>query len=323
MNDNLRGHPVTKFTGPIMDTVTVFGADAEEGHSVAVALLQDGTFKVRAVVQELGSPLAQRLQVSGAETVSVEFNNSTSIQEALKGAVKCFAVTSTDFTAADPLQCEIQQGYKMADACKQHNINHLVFRGSHHVHRRYGLPARHMDAKACINDYMNEIGLPKTELIAPFYYEHLLTSFKPAQTGIDCYKIAIPMGETAMDSISIKQVGPIVTAILKHSHNWIRKSCLLSADKMRIDEYAAILTKHLHPKQFKDSRISVKTFVADYKGPGGQDFGNMFEFWKKGAQKMNGAITSSLCPEIQSFSEWVSENREFIISTLEKESGAS
>ncbi|XP_066548077.1 nmrA-like family domain-containing protein 1 [Amia ocellicauda] len=302
-----------------METVVVVGAEDEPGYSVALALLQDGSFQVRAALRDLHSPQAHGLREAGAQTVTVHYNSLEGLQEAFVGAHTCFAATTTDFTDEDPLQSEIHQGYLIADACKQHRIKHIVFQGAHHVHRRYGFPARHMDAKACVNDYMNEIHLPKTELILPFVFESFLTTFKPKRAGPNLYKIEIPVGETAMDSISVKQVGPIVAVLLKNSCTWIGKSCLLSADKLTLDQYSAILTSHLQPRRFMDSRISLTTFVKNYKGAGGQDFGNMFEFWKKGAQKMNVALTLTLCPGTQTFTQWVSTNKDLLISALEKD----
>ncbi|XP_015210564.1 nmrA-like family domain-containing protein 1 [Lepisosteus oculatus] len=301
-----------------METVVVLGADKDLGQSVVHALLQDGSFAVRAAVQDTGSPLAQQLQQAGSQIVAVNFKSASGLQEALRGAQKCFASTTTDFTDMDALKNEIHQGYLIADACKQHGLKHVVFQGGHHVHRRYGFPARHMDAKACVNDYMNEISLPKTELILPFLYESFLTTFKPKPAGPNFYKLDIPAGETPLDAISVKHVGLIASVLLKNSHKWIGKSCPLSAERLTVDQYATTLNEHLQPRQFKDSRISVRMFVENYNGAGGEDLGNMFEFWKKGAQKTNVALTHTLCPETQRFSQWVSENKDLIINRLEQ-----
>ncbi|XP_036375873.1 nmrA-like family domain-containing protein 1, partial [Megalops cyprinoides] len=181
-------------------------------------------------------------------------DSATGLQGALSGAHKCFFTTRTDFTDPDPLQREISQGYLIADACKQNGINHVVFEGSHHVHRRFGFPVRSMDAKACINDYMGEIGIPKTQLLIPFLYESFLTTFRPKPAGLNLYKIDIPMGETAMDSMSLRDLGPIVTAVLKNAHKWMGKSCALSANRLTIQEYADTLTQCLPPRVFQDSR---------------------------------------------------------------------
>ncbi|KAG5850598.1 hypothetical protein ANANG_G00084150 [Anguilla anguilla] len=301
-----------------MERVVVLGAEEEPGCGVALALLQDGGFHVCVAVSDPGSPQAQKLGCAGAQVLPFHLNSTTGLQGALSGAQKCFFATKTDFTKVDPLQSEISQGYLIADACKQHGISHVVFEGGQHVQRRFGFPMRSMDAKACIGDYMAEIGLRKTQVLIPFLYESFLTTFSPKPAGPNLYKIDIPMGETPMDSISLSDVGPVVTAILKNSHRWAGKSCLLSADRLPVQEYAETLTKHLAPRVFQDSRISQKMFVESYKGEAGQDIGNMFEFWRKDPQRRNAAEMFELLSGTKKFSQWVSANRDSIINALEK-----
>ncbi|XP_030063267.1 nmrA-like family domain-containing protein 1 [Microcaecilia unicolor] len=301
----------------MQETVVVTEADSREGRSVATALLQDGGFKLTAALKDLSGPDAVQLQTAGADTILQDPRNLSSLEAALSVAQKCVVITTTDFQDPDPLKREIWQGYWLADSCKKQNVGHVIFLGQHHVHRKYGFPARHMDAKASINDYMTEIKLPKTEIISPFYFENFLYTFKPIAAGHDVYKLALPMGDTALDGISLAQIGSIVASVLKNPHCWIGKSCSLSADRLLLHEYAATLSQLLHPKQFQDARVSVRSFVGSYRGPGARDLGNMFEFWKKGSQRMNRAMTAELCPELQTFHMWVSENKEQLRRALE------
>ncbi|XP_029474704.1 nmrA-like family domain-containing protein 1 [Rhinatrema bivittatum] len=301
----------------MLTTVVVTGADSEEGRSVATALLHDGGFKVTAALRDLAGPAVIQLQTAGADTILQDPRNLSCVETALSVAQKCVVITTTDFHDPDPLKSEIRQGYQLADACRKQNVKQVIFLGQHHVHRKYGFPARHMDAKASINDYMAEIALPKTEIIPPFYFENFLSTFKPIASGHDFYKLALPMGDTAMDGISLAQIGPIVATVLRNPQRWTGKSCCLSADRLHVRDYAATLSQLLHPKQFQDARISLRSFLELYRGPGAQDLGNMFEFWKKGSQRMSGAMTSELCPGLQTFHMWVSENKERLRRALE------
>ncbi|KAJ8279131.1 hypothetical protein COCON_G00061970 [Conger conger] len=301
-----------------MGRVVVLGAEEEPGYGVALALLHDGGFHVSTAVSDPGSPPAQKLESAGAQVLPFHLDSTTGLQGALSGAQKCFFATKTDFTKPDPLQSEISHGYLIADACKQHGIGHVVFEGGQHVQRRFGFPVRSMDAKACIGDYMAEIGLRKTQILIPFLFESFLTTFSPKPAGPNFYKIDIPMGETPMDSISLSDVGPVVTTILKNSQKWAGKSCLLSADRLTVTEYAEMLTNHLAPRVFQDSRISLKMFVESYKVEAGQDIGNMFEFWRKDTQRRNAAEMFELFSDTKKFSHWVSANRDSIVNALEK-----
>ncbi|KAJ8384523.1 hypothetical protein AAFF_G00204380 [Aldrovandia affinis] len=301
-----------------MERVVVLGAEEEPEHGVALALLRDGGFHVRVAALDPGSPRAQELGRAGAQVLPFHLNGTAGIEGALSGAHKCFFTTRTHFNDPDPLQREISQGYLIADGCKQHGISHVVFEGGQHVQRRFGFPMRSMDAKACVGDYMAEIGLAKTQLLIPFLYESFLTVFPPRPAGPNLYKIDIPMGDTPMDGISLRDVGPVVTSILKNSHKWMGRSCFLSADRLMVKDYAETLTKYLAPRIFQDARISLKMFVESYKGEGGQDIGNMFEFWRKDTQRRNVAEMFALSSDMQRFSHWVSANRESIISSLQK-----
>ncbi|XP_069088140.1 nmrA-like family domain-containing protein 1 [Pleurodeles waltl] len=297
-------------------TVAVIGAGNREGQSIASALVQDGGFKVRAAFQDLASPEALTLSASGVETVQYDPEDACSVDAALRGMNCSVIITTTNFQESDPLKSEIRRGYSLAEGCKRQGVRHVVFLAQHHVHRKYGLPARHMDAKASINDYMNEISLPKTEVILPYYFEDLVAAPKPSPSGHCTYKLALPMGDTAMDGISLVQVGPVIASILKNPHRWIGKSCSLSADRLTIKEYAVRLSRVLHPTQFQDDRISVRAFVESHGGPDAPDLGNMFEFWKKGSQQMSRTLTSELCPEVQTFHTWVSHNKDHIRHAL-------
>ncbi|KAJ8376156.1 hypothetical protein SKAU_G00067360 [Synaphobranchus kaupii] len=301
-----------------MEQVVVLGAEEEPGYGAALALLRDGGFHVCAAATDPGSPQAQNLGCAGAQVLPFHLNSTTGLQGALSGAHKCFFATRTDFTKPDPLQSEISQGYLIADACKQHGIGHVVFEGGQHVQRHFGFPMRSMDAKACISDYMDEIGLRKTQILIPFLYESFLTTFSPKPAGPNLYKIDIPMGDTPMDSISLSDVGPVVTAILKNSHKWAGKSCHLSANRLPVSEYAETLTNYLAPRVFQDSRISLKKFVESYKGEAGQDIGNMFEFWRKDSRRRNAAEMFELFSDAKKFSHWVSTSQDSIITALEK-----
>ena len=67
----------------------------------------------------------------------------------------------------------------MADVCMAMKVKHIVFNAQSHVSKVIGVKARHYDAKAYINDYMNERELPLTSVILPFAYENFLGEFKP------------------------------------------------------------------------------------------------------------------------------------------------
>ncbi|CAJ0937832.1 unnamed protein product, partial [Ranitomeya imitator] len=74
--------------------VVVFGATGAQGGSVAAALLDDGTFEVRAVTRDTSKPAAVKLKEAGAEVVSADLDDEKSLEAALSGAYGAFVVTN-------------------------------------------------------------------------------------------------------------------------------------------------------------------------------------------------------------------------------------
>lgn len=61
---------------------------------MARALLDDGTFKVRAVTRSPGKKEAEELRRRGAEVVKADQDDETSLERALAGAYGAFIVTN-------------------------------------------------------------------------------------------------------------------------------------------------------------------------------------------------------------------------------------
>ncbi|XP_048454676.1 nmrA-like family domain-containing protein 1 [Rhincodon typus] len=74
-------------------TVAVFGAFGNQGGSVAMALLKDGSFKVRAITRNPRKKAVQELKRLGAEIVKADLDNEKSLLEALKDVYGVFLVT--------------------------------------------------------------------------------------------------------------------------------------------------------------------------------------------------------------------------------------
>ena len=82
-------------------------------------------------------------------------------------------------------------GRTVADACLQAGVTHLLYCTQMHLFASIGLRSDPCDAKAHIADYMTEIGVSKTLLVVPFFYEDFLhAALKPAKTNqMDVFRI--------------------------------------------------------------------------------------------------------------------------------------
>ena len=59
-------------------------------------------------------------------------------------------------------------------------MKHVVFSSQLHSQKICSIMARHLVAKAEIEQYMRGLGLPLTSLIMPVYYEDILDIFRPS-----------------------------------------------------------------------------------------------------------------------------------------------
>ena len=63
------------------------------------------------------------------------------------------------------------------------------------------------------------------------------------------------MGDVAMDMIVISELGECVRSILKAGDEYRGKKIGLSSDKLKIEEYAAILNKICEDKKFVAAQV--------------------------------------------------------------------
>ncbi|XP_035695836.1 nmrA-like family domain-containing protein 1 [Branchiostoma floridae] len=291
--------------------ITVFGASGNQGGGVVRALVDDPGFELRAVSRDPNSDKAAWLRKLGVDVVQADYNDPESLERALNGAYGCFVVTDTEWDSDDPLQQELIHGQNVADACKKQGVQHVVFSELLHVKKAIGISARHCDAKGHISDYMKQIGLNKTGIIIPFYFENLLTTMIPRKTGDNTFALGIPFGDKPMPGISAEDIGLVVGSFFRDSAAWGGKSLGVAGDIMLVKDYAKVLSNNLGPKKFFDGQVTVQQ-VRDLQPywPAAVDLANMYEFMMRASLPYSKDRTLKLCPAVRSFDQWVADNRD-------------
>ncbi|XP_078083848.1 nmrA-like family domain-containing protein 1, partial [Mustelus asterias] len=284
----------------------VFGASGNQGGSVAKALLKDGTFKVRAITRNPRKQEAKELKGLGAEIVKADLDNEKSLFDALKNVYGVFLVTN--YWECMDIDREVQQGKRVADISNHLGVKHIVFSGLENVRKLTNgkLDVPHFDGKGQIEDYFRELGAPMTSVRMPDYFENFLDVLRPVKSDKGYYVLDIPMGGVPMDGMSVKDLGGVVLAILKSPENFIGKEIGLSTDKLTIEEYADVMSRHTG-KIIRDSKMSIKDF-EELNFPGAQELAKMFQFYMNQPDR-NKDLTLMLNPEAQSFEEWMSRNK--------------
>ncbi|XP_004603319.2 nmrA-like family domain-containing protein 1 [Sorex araneus] len=287
--------------------IAVFGATGAQGGSVARALLESKKFTVRGLSRDVTSPKALALQDLGAEVVRGDLNDEASVEAALHGAYGAFVVTN--FWDHHSKEKEVCQGKMVADAAKRLGLKHVVYSGLENVKRLSGgkLEVPHFDGKGEVEEYFWSIGVPMTSVRLSAYFENFLTMWKPMKASDgDYYTLALPMGDTPMDGISVADVGVAVLSIFNSPEEFFGKAVGLSAEALTVQQYADLFSKSLG-KEVRDAKISPEAYEK-LGFPAAEEIANMCRFYQMRPDR-DVKLTHRLNPNVRSFSQFLAENQ--------------
>ncbi|XP_010174300.2 nmrA-like family domain-containing protein 1 [Antrostomus carolinensis] len=278
-----------------------------QGGCVARALLEDGTFKVRAVTRSPMKKEAEELKQRGAEVVRADQDDERSLELALAGAYGAFIVTN--FWEHNSKEKEIAQGKRLADLSKRLGLRHVVYSGLENVKQLTGgrLEVLHFDGKGVVQEYFQKIGVPTTTIRLPFYFENFLSIFKPQKVPHrDAFVLALPMGDTPMDGMAVEDMGPVVLCLLKSPEEYTGQVIGLSTGKLTEAEYAAVLSQQTG-KTVEASKLSPEEYERG-GSPGAKEMAALFRFYALKPDR-NVELTMKLNPKARTFPQWVADNK--------------
>jgi hypothetical protein len=162
----------------------------------------------------------------------------------------------------------------------------------------------HFDYKAQIEDYglkQSKINVTSTRL--PCYFENFgnvfLYKLKEHQ-----YLVNVPMEKKPMFGMSPDDIGECVASVFENPQEYKSKIVGLAADNLQISEYAAIMSKHLAPNVFIDSRMTIEKFTG-LRFPHADELAIMFEFFGCGKMERDIALTKKLNKNLLRIEDWV------------------
>ncbi|XP_016069982.1 PREDICTED: nmrA-like family domain-containing protein 1 isoform X2 [Miniopterus natalensis] len=288
--------------------VVVFGATGAQGGSVARTLLEDGTFRVRAVTRNPRQKAVKELRLQGAEIMQGDQDDEASMELALTGAHAAFIVTNYWENCSQ--EQEVKQGKLLANLAKSLGLRYVVYSGLENIKKLTAgrLAAGHFDGKGEVEEYFRDVGVPMTSVRLPCYFENLLSFFLPQKAPDGkSYLLSLPMGDIPMDGMSVSDLGPVVLSLLKSPEEYIGQNLGLSTCRHTAEEYAALLSKHTG-KAVHDAKITPE----DYEKlgfPGAQDLANMFRFYALKPDR-DIELTQRLNPKARTLDQWLEQHKD-------------
>lgn len=290
------------------ETILVTGATGLQGGSVARFLLKSGRYNVRCLTRDPSKPEAKELEKLGAEIVQGDFENKSSIDNAMRGVYGVYANVDYWEHPGEP-EVEIREGKTLADSAKQSNVKHFIFSGLESVSELTGgkLKVPQFDDKAEVSKYCQSIGLPFTEIRLAFYMENFLKNFKPRQADKKNWVIDIPMAEKPLDLFCCQDVGGIVLKMFDNPNEWIGKGIGVAGDSLTGLQIAELFTLYTG-KEHIYKPLSIEDFKKQ-RFKGAKELGDMFAFYQQFAGKLRDVKrTREIYPETLDFRSWLELN---------------
>lgn len=304
--------------------IAVVGATGAQGGGLVRAILDDseGGFAVRALTRNPESDKAAELAKLGVEVVKADVDSRESLEKAFEGCYGAYCVTFY-WEHMSP-EKELAHAAAMAGAAKSAGLKHVVWSTLEDTRKwvpldddrmptlmdKYKVP--HFDAKGEANKLFDSEGVPTTFLHTSFYWDNFIYFGMGPKKGEDGnLNLVFPMGNKKLPGIAAVDIGKCAYGIFKRGNEFIGKNIGIAGDKLTGDQMAEELSRSL-------GRTVVYNDVPPevYRGfgfPGADDLGNMFQFKRDFESDFCGArsvdFSKSLNPELQSFSQWLEQNK--------------
>jgi uncharacterized protein YbjT (DUF2867 family) len=309
--------------------IAVVGATGSQGGGLVQAILDDGTFAVRALTRNAQSAGAQKLAAAGAEVVEADLDDETSLRKAFDGAHGAYVVTNywVERTPAEEAartrgQMEYDQAENAARAAKEAGVAHVIWSTLEDTRVHFGETDRvpdvdggykvpHFDAKGEANELFTKYGVPTTFLQTTFYYEAMMQGMGPARDDSGKLILTLPMDDQPLSGIAAADIGRTALGVFKRGDEFIGQTVSIAGDHLTGKEYAAALTDAL------GEEVSYQPYTwDDYRAlgfPMAIEIANMFQFYAEDSARFTGDrdlnLVRELNPKLQTFRDWLSENK--------------
>ena len=312
---------------PDKKIIAVCGATGAQGGGLVRAILRDkaGPFSARALTRDPKSEKARALAALGAEVVKADVDNLEDLKRAFAGAYGAYCVTF--FWAHMSAEKEIAEARAMAQAAHDARLQHVIWSTFEDTRKLVPLSdnrmptlqgkykVAHFDGKAEANDAFTELGVPTTFLLTSFYWDNMIYSGSGPKKGPDG-KLAItfPIGDKKLPGIAAEDIGKCAYGIFQRGKELIGKTVGIAGEHLTGAQMATALTKALG-QEVRYNDVSPDVFRS-FGFPGADDVGNMFQFKRDFEREYTGArnlqFTRSLDPELQTFAQWLAQNKDRI-----------
>lgn len=301
-----------------MKKILVTGATGAQGGSVVQHLLKrKNQYQIKCLTRNPDSDSAKQLKNQGVEVVKGDLSDKQSLIDAMKDCQYVFGVTNF----WEHFETELKHGYNLIDAVAASPIEHFVLSTLPSADRLSGgtLSVPHFETKAKMEDYCRTKTRINYTFVHPaFYFENFLYFLPPQKKEDNTFEFGFPQGNTPLAGIAIEDLGGIVCPIFDNTKAYVGKIVGAVSEDLTGKQYADKMSEVLGVNV---NYIDIPRDVFASLGfPGAEDLANMFEMNKLYILNRREDIKFShdVYPEIKSFSQWLSENKDKLLQIITK-----
>lgn len=215
--------------------VLVTGATGNQGGALSRLLLKKG-HRVKALVRSPDHAAAKELEGLGAEVITGNFNDVSSIQLAAQGVEAMFAV-ATPYSGPE---VETRHGMNLANAAKGAGVMHLLYSSVANANRDTGI--EHFDSKCKVEEHIKTLDIPHT-IVAPAYVmDNLLSPWSVLDFKSGQLKQPLPPSRK-LQQISYSDIAAFMGIVLERRDQFIGKRIDIASDEVSGLEVADTLSQ--------------------------------------------------------------------------------
>ncbi|WP_328720500.1 NmrA/HSCARG family protein [Streptomyces sp. NBC_00247] len=232
--------------------VLVVGATGRQGGATARALLASG-FAVRALVRDPATDRARAVESLGAELVTGDLDDRSSLTRAAAGARAVFSVQMPDVNGR-AFEGEVEQAVNLIESARAAGVPQFVHtsvsgagRHTDRVRGDWAWMEPYYAAKAGIQDRVREAGFDHWTLIKPgFFMENfLLDAGIMFPRGIEGGLVSLLKPATRLSLVAVEDIGAAAAAAVAEPERFDGVELELASDSLTMVDIAGVLSRRL------------------------------------------------------------------------------
>jgi uncharacterized protein YbjT (DUF2867 family) len=254
--------------------IAVIGASGSQGGSVVRALVDRGTFRVRALTRN-----PDTYSGPADEVVLADLNRPDTLEAAFADAYGVFAVSNFWEPGSD----EVAQGRNAVEAAKQAGVSHFVWSTLPNVETISGgeFEVAHFTSKAKVDAIVAAAGFASFTFVeAPFYFENLTTNMRPSPLpdGSVGWTVSLPVDARVVHAGSIQDLGGVVAGAFE-SPDVVGDGAYLSSAAALMSFQDVVDVLNAQGTAVAAVEVPGEVFATFF--PGAEEMAQMMGYWER------------------------------------------